>query len=189
MFGFRNLIVVSAVLLLGAPVAAPSPVHAATVAEKLDVPVPIPTVAGDDSLGRTLPVLPGLGADRLAGNISPALEMHRRVPAPLITTADPECSAVSDLDPAVGTNSSKPALPGGECPDGVWGHDHGYDGDYGDGAGVTWCEYTASYEVTISGGFSVIVVTGGVSVTFTLCVYSGCGLELTEEAANTGGRH
>jgi len=69
-----------------------------------------------------------------------------------------------------------------DCPEGVWKHHHDEDDagneDYGDGVDVTWCFLTREYEVTIG---------VWVTVTVTMCEYSGCDLELEEAEAHMGG--
>ena len=99
-------------------------------------------------------------------------------PEPELATA---VAPTNDAGPPGAQGCAEGETPSSGCPAGVWGHRHGYQGDYGGGIGVTWCRYTSSFTVTIGFSFPVVY-----TATATMCVYSGCGLEITEEEANTG---
>jgi len=77
------------------------------------------------------------------------------------------------------------------CPEAVWCHDHEEQADepdcgvdMGGGVSVTYCNLTSTTTETVTVGISW----GGVltvSTTYTRCHYSGCGLTLTEDEANS----
>ena len=108
--------------------------------------------------------------------------------APETPTSLEDCTA----DGAVPVGAGE-AVRGPGCPEYVMGDDF-EEYDYGEnGIGVTMCKLDATEIETIGGGFSIMATIGKVfgiggdgTVTRerTICIYLGCGLELSEAEAN-----
>jgi len=93
---------------------------------------------------------------------------------------DDDEPAAAPRGPVLESETVPSAIPSNGCPAGVWWHR--FEGNTGEdeeegGVTIVWCRYTSSY--TISYGIGIVA-------TYRMCKYSGCGLTLTEEEANTG---
>ena len=99
-------------------------------------------------------------------------------PEPELATA---VAPTNDAGPPGAQGCAEGETPSSGCPAGVWGSHHGIEADPDGGIGVVWCKFSSSFDATVGISFPVVM-----TVTVTFCNYSGCGLSLTQEEANTG---